>query len=116
MLHSLAAGVDGVLVVSAFNAMLEKDRGTVTHHPVGDVDGMVSAIEAHVDTPHVNCFAGLQVMRRGLGRGQRGKESDIVAVLGLVADMDDDKGRTGDLPLEPNFMLETSPGNVRRQH
>jgi hypothetical protein len=54
MLHRLAAGIDGVLVVSAFNASLPKDKGIITHHRPGDVDGMVAAIEAHSDTPHMN--------------------------------------------------------------
>lgn len=112
-LHCLAAGIDGVLVVSAFNAKLDVDKGTVTHHPVGDVDGMVDAIEAHYETPGVNVYAGLQVMRRGLGRGKRGTESDIVAVLGLVADLDGDTGKTGDLPFDPSFTIETSPGNFQ---
>lgn len=93
MLHGLAKGVDGVLVVSVFNASLETDKGIITHHPVGDVDGMVAAIEAHRDVPGANVYAGLQVMRRGLARGKRGTEADIVAVLGLVADMDADTGR-----------------------
>jgi hypothetical protein len=114
MLHQIAAGVDGLLVVSVFHASPtgEEDRpGTVTHHPVGDVEGMIAAIEAHRDTPGANVYCGLQVMRRTLGRGKRGEATDIVAVLGLVADMDGDTGRVGDLPLEPNLVLETSPGN-----
>lgn len=112
MLHRLAEGVDGVLVVSVFNAALERDGGIITHHSVGDVDGMVAAIEAHADTPGANVYAGLQVMRRGLSRGARGTEADIVAVLGLVADMDADTGRgAGQYPLPPDVVVETSPGN-----
>ena len=114
MLHTLAKGVDGVLVVSTFHASTTGETdlpGTVTHHPIGDVDGMVEAIEAHRDTPGANVYCGPQVMRRGLGRGKRGTEADIVVVLGLVADMDGDTGRVGEMPIEPNLILETSPGN-----
>lgn len=114
MLHSLAGGVDGVLVSSVFFAnpnSADDAPGTVSHHMVGDVDGMVEAIMAHATTPGANCYAGLQVMRRGLGRGKRGAEADIVAVLGLVADMDGDTGKTGAMPVEPNMVLKTSPGN-----
>ncbi|RWO53698.1 AAA family ATPase [Mesorhizobium sp.] len=114
ILHQIAAGIEGVLVVSTFHAstIADDDRpGTVTHHPVGDVDGMVDAIAAHFDTPHANVYVGLQVMRKGIARGKRGTEADIVAVLGLVADMDGDTGKVGDLPIEPNLILETSPGN-----
>lgn len=114
MIHQLAAGVDGLLVVSAFNASLKDDKGTITHHRVGDIDGMVDAITAHSSTPHVNVYSGLQVMRRGLARGQRGGEKDIVAVLGLVADMDSDTGHSsGVYPIDPNYVIETSPGNLQ---
>lgn len=111
MLHQLAAGIDGILVVSVYDALAEGSKGTITHHRIGDVDDMVDAVEAHATTPGKNCYTGLQVMRRGLGRGQRGGEADIVAVLGLVADMDGDTGKTGDLPIAPDLVLETSPGN-----
>lgn len=114
MIHRLAAGVDGLLVVSAFNASLPKDKGIITHHRVGEVDGMVAAIEAHLETPHMNVYTGLQVMRRNLERGQRGGEQDVLAVLGLVADMDADTGHNaGDYPAEPNYVIETSPGNFQ---
>ncbi|MBI1622573.1 AAA family ATPase [Aquamicrobium zhengzhouense] len=114
MLHRLADGVDGLLVASAFNANLHSDKGTITHHHVGDVDGMVAAIDAHRDTPGANVYCGLQVMRRSLARGQRGGEKDIVAVLGLVADLDADTGKAaGEYPLAPNYVIETSPGNLQ---
>ncbi|MCA6098850.1 AAA family ATPase [Bradyrhizobium australafricanum] len=110
MLHSLAEGIDGVLVVSAYNVS-DKGKGTVTHHRIGDVDGMVAAIAAHHDTTGTNVYVGLQVMRKGLGRGERGGTNDVKAVLGLVADMDGDTGKTGEPPFEPSYIVETSPGN-----
>lgn len=115
LLHRLADGVEGVLVVSVFHAQTTSANdapGTVTHHVPGDVDGMVAAIEAHRETVGANVYCGLQVMRRELARGKRGTESDIVAVLGLVADMDSDTGKDGGTyPMPPNMVLETSPGN-----
>ncbi|NRP70595.1 hypothetical protein ILFOPFJJ_01476 [Ensifer psoraleae] len=114
MLHSLADGINGVLVSSVFFANTTGGAdvdGAVSHHAIGDVDGTVEAIMAHASTAGANCYIGLQVMRRGLGRGKRGTEADIVAVLGLVADMDSDKRMSGSLPLDANLVLETSPGN-----
>jgi hypothetical protein len=114
MIHGLAGGLDGVLAVSAFHANPNKDEdtaGVVSRHAIGDVEGTVESIMCHSETPHLNVFIGLQVMRKGLARAQRGTERDIVAVLGLVVDMDADTGKTGDLPVLPNLVLETSPGN-----
>lgn len=109
MLHGLAEGIDGVLVVSAYN--VAGGNGTITHHRPGDVDGMVAAIDAHSGTPGANVYTGLHLMKRSLARGKRGTAADIVAVLGLVADMDSDTGKTGELPFEPSYVIETSPGN-----
>ena len=94
LLHQRAAGTDGVLVVSTFYANAGDRPGPITHHPVGDVEGMISAIMAHATTPGVNIYSGLHVMRRGLERGKRGTERDIVAMLGVVADLDGDTGKT----------------------
>ncbi len=65
MIYDLAKGIDGVLVVSTFNANLPNDRGTITHHRPGEVDSMMAAIEAHAGTSGANVYLGLQVMRRG---------------------------------------------------
>ncbi len=114
MMHGLASGVNGLLVVSTFYANPNGDKdvpGVVSHHRVGDVDGMVEAIVCHAETPNANVFAGLQVMRPDLERGKRGTESDILALLGLVVDLDADTGCDGAMPIEPHLVLETSPGN-----
>jgi len=116
MLHSLAASVEGVLVTSTYYANPTGDNdtpGTVTHHTIGDVDGMVEAVMAHAGTPNANVFTGLQVMRKGLSRGSRGKEADIVATLGLVVDLDADTGKAGEMPIDPNMVIETSDGNFQ---
>lgn len=116
MIHALARGIDGVLVVSTYHANPVGERdipGVVSHHAVGDVDGMVDSVMAHASTPNANVFTGLQVMRKGLKRGARGGEADIVAVLGLVVDLDADTGRSGEMPVAESLRLETSPGNFQ---
>jgi hypothetical protein len=70
MLHSRAEGIDGVLVVSVYYAA--GGDGTITHHRVGDVDGMVDAIEAHSDTTGANVYVGLQVS--GLFKSKRSQD------------------------------------------
>lgn len=109
LLHSRAEGVNGLFVVSVFYN--DVDGGTITHHRPGDVAGMVAAISAHSETPHANVYCGLQLMWPSLGRKERGCERDIVAVLGIAADLDSDTGKTGDMPVEPSFIIQTSPGN-----
>jgi hypothetical protein len=116
MLHQFAHGIDGVLVASTFYANPTGDNdspGAVSHHLVGDVDGMVESIMAHSTTPNANAYADVQVMRKGLARGARGTAADIVAVLGLVVDLDADTGKAGSMPVEPNMVVETSPGNFQ---
>jgi hypothetical protein len=110
-LHTLAKGCDGKLVISAFNG---DQPGTITHHQIGDVDGMVAAIVAQASTPGANVFSGLQLMRSDLPRGSRGGKVDITVSLGLVADMDADTGKIGALPVEPSYIVETSPGNSQQ--
>ncbi|CDM57179.1 hypothetical protein LPU83_1507 [Rhizobium favelukesii] len=116
MLHSLAAGLDGLLVVSTYHANPtgETDTpGIVTHHRIGDVEGMVDSILSHAETPNANIFTGLHVMRRGVAVGKRGTEADILATLGFVVDLDADTGKIGDMPIEPSLALETSSGNFQ---
>jgi hypothetical protein len=117
LLHKRAKGANGLLVVSAFhvdpdNPADQKGRpGAVNHHRVGDVDGTVRSIMGHAATPHLNCYLGLQVMKPGIKRGKRGGRDDIVAMLGLVADLDGDTGKAGGLPCDPSYAIESSPGN-----
>lgn len=110
LLHHLAKGRDGVFVVSVFN---EDSPGIITHHRVGEVTDMIDAICAQSAAPGANVYCGLQLMRSDLPRGKRGSKSDIVAVLGLVADMDADTGKVGIMPVTPSFVIETSPGNTQ---
>jgi len=113
LLHERANGIDGMLVVSTFFANAGDKPGPVTHHHVGDVNGMVEAIMAHSETPGVNVYTGLHLMRSGLERGRRGSVADIIAVLGVVVDLDSDTGKAGEMPVAPDLVLETSPGNFQ---
>ncbi|MBO9175450.1 MULTISPECIES: DNA-primase RepB domain-containing protein [unclassified Rhizobium] len=116
MLHRLAQGMAGKFVVSTFFANPtgeDKAGGVISHHAVGDVEGMVDAIVAHAETPNANCYICPNLMRPSLGRGMKGSEADVVAVLALVADLDDDTGRSGEMPLEPSYVVESSPGNYQ---
>ncbi|SMF53135.1 Protein of unknown function [Xaviernesmea oryzae] len=116
MLHSLAAGIAGKFVVSAFFANPngeDKAGGIISHHAVGDVEGTIEAVMAHATTPNANVYICPNLMRPSLERGKKGAEADVVAVLSLVADMDDDTGRSGALPVDPNCVIESSPGNFQ---
>jgi hypothetical protein len=110
LLHQSAEGCDGKFVVSVFNGDLS---GTITHHRVGEIEGMFDAIRALSATHGANVYTGLHLMRSDLPRGKRGGKADIVAVLGLVADMDADTGKIGKMPVTPSFVIETSPGNTQ---
>lgn len=116
MLHQLAAGIQGKFVVSTFFANPtgeDRSGGTISHHAVGDVDGMVDAVMAHASTPNANVYICPNLMRQSLERGKKGAEADVVAVLAIVADMDDDTGRAGAMPTDPNYVIESSPGNFQ---
>lgn len=116
MLHSLAAGINGKFVVSAFFANpIGEDRagGVISHHVVGDVEGTIEAVLAHAQTQNANAYICPNLMRPTLERGKKGGENDVVAVLALVADLDDDTGRSGTMPVEPNLVVESSPGNYQ---
>lgn len=116
MLHKLAEGLAGKFVVSTFFANPtgeDKAGGIISHHPVGDVDGMIDAVMAHAYTPNANCYVCPNLMRPTLDRGKKGGEADVLAVLALVADMDDDKGLAGHMPVQPNYSIESSPGNFQ---
>jgi hypothetical protein len=111
ILHECATGVAGKLLVSVF---FEGSPAIITHHLIGDVTSMCEAIAAHAGTPGANVYIPWCVMRRDLARRKKGGEADVVAVLALVADMDSDTGKVGEMPFEPSFVIETSPGNSQQ--
>ena len=111
LLHNQANGVVGKFVLCA---IFERGAGPITHHAVGDIEGMIAAVIAHEHTPNLNIYSGFSVMRSDLSRGKKGGEADVVAALGLVADMDADTGKIGLMPVPPSFVIETSPGNSQQ--
>jgi hypothetical protein len=74
---------------------------------------MVEAVMAHASTPNANCYICPNLMRPTLERGKKGSECDVLAVLALVADLDDDTGRSGTMPVDPSYVVESSPGNYQ---
>lgn len=116
MLHQTAQGHVGKFVVATFFSNPngeDKAGGVISHHPVGDVDGMVDAVMAHAGTPNANVYICPNLMRPTLERNKKGTEADVVAVLALVADLDSDTGLSGHMPVEPNYVVESSPDNYQ---
>jgi hypothetical protein len=124
MLHQLAAGEDGELVVAVFgedptriNPKTGKKglpvHSAVLRFRVGDVEANVDAIMKYHGVEHANIYMPLLVVHCGLTGNARGAKKDIAAVLGLTADMDADTGKAGEFPFEPSFEIETSPGNFQ---
>jgi hypothetical protein len=87
----------------------------VMHFEIGDVQGMVRAVDRLGKEPHRNIYMPLVVMRGELKPNSKGSEEDILWQLGLVADFDDAKAHlwAERLPLEPNYVLETSAGRFQ---
>ncbi len=114
ILHTLAAGLDGKLVLfgAGENPKTGRKEGPrVEHFRIGDVEEMFDAVTAWGHIPHLNAYAPWTVFRKDLPRGSKGSETDAIAVLALVADMDHDRGKAGTLPIEAHYILETSAGN-----
>jgi hypothetical protein len=115
MVHGLAAGIDGLIIVAAFGEnpgerfdLKRKLPPIIQRFRVGDVDGTVQAVMGLARQPHMNAYMPLAVMRPSLEANKKGEEADVVAALGLVLDSDDDANRPTRPPLEPNYVLETS--------
>jgi hypothetical protein len=115
LLHKLAAGIDGNLIVATYGedpATGRRQSFPVASVRVGRVDEMFDAVMAMEGRLHANVYTPLHVMRKDLPAGKRGGKGDIRAVLGLAADMDADTGKAnGALPYPPSLTIESSPGN-----
>jgi len=116
MLHQLATGIEGVLVLACYGEDPQTGRrvgNTVERFAIGDVDEMVGAIMAKEGHAHLNVYAPWHVMRSDLAAGKRGGKDDVRAVLALVVDQDADTGKSGELPMGAPYVLETSTGNFQ---
>jgi AAA domain/Primase C terminal 2 (PriCT-2)/RepB DNA-primase from phage plasmid len=110
LLHDLAAGIDGILLLAAFE---EGGLPNVQRFSIGDVTGMVETIMGFDGHPRVNLYIPWAVMRRDLEPCKKGTEADVVAVLAAVPDLDNDKYQIGELPIEAPYIVESSPGNFQ---
>src|SRR5689334_23097801 len=91
MLHRLADGVAGKLILASFgqDPMTGKDiPPRIEHFQAGQVEEMTAAARRLNQEPHRNVYAPLAVFRPDLANGKKGFERDVVAVLGLVPDFD----------------------------
>jgi hypothetical protein len=110
LLHDLAEGLDGVLILAAFEA---GGQAQVQRFRIGDVDGMVETIMGFENHPNLNLYAPWSVFRRNLEPDKKGSEADVVAALAAVGDLDNDKYTISELPVEAPYIVETSPGNFQ---
>ncbi len=118
MLHDLAAQakVDGYLVLVGLGENPRTGAALnvrATPFAIGDVDRMTDAALSLCQEPNRNVYCSWAVMRKDLGRNQRGGDDDIVAVLAISADQDADIGKVGvaELPLEAPYTVASSSAN-----
>jgi Primase C terminal 2 (PriCT-2)/RepB DNA-primase from phage plasmid len=62
----------------------------------------------------VNLYAQYGTMSRDLAAGKKGGERDVDRVFAAVADIDNDKLTQREIPVEPSYVIESSPGNFQR--
>jgi RepB DNA-primase N-terminal domain len=77
---------------------------------IDDVERMVETAIGDAAAGH-NVYAEPRTVRADLRGNQRGTLEDTIAVFGLVADCDADKGKGGNITARPSLAIETSPGN-----
>jgi RepB DNA-primase from phage plasmid len=112
LLHDLAAGCDGFLVLTP---IWEGSPPRPQRFTIGDPGAMVEAAMAFDGVPGGNLYAGYGTMRGDLSPGKKGGEADARHVFAAVADIDNDKeGAQREIPVEPSYIVESSPGNFQR--
>jgi len=111
LLHSLAAGCKGLILLTP---IWEGESPRPQRFKIGDVDGMVRAVMTFEKVPGANMFAQYGSMRCELPPGKKGGESDVEAVFASVADIDSDKCVQCTIPVDPSYVIESSPGNFQR--
>jgi hypothetical protein len=112
VLHYLAqrSGHQGKLVLAAYGEGLPNE---VLHFPIGQYDAMTAAA-LEMQGKGLNVYSPLGIYRSDLEAGRKGGERDVVALLGAVIDGDGDKGKAAPVPpVDSNYTLETSPGNLQ---
>lgn len=112
MIHDRAVGIDGKIVLASYGEGLSSK---IRHFQIGDYVSMAECAAQWSEESGRNVYAPLVVMRPSLPEGLKGGEVDIVAVLGIVADFDDDDAKNWKerLPFEPDYVYETSAGRFQ---
>jgi hypothetical protein len=87
----------------------------IIHVGVGDVDLTPKHIRQIADQPHCNVYMPFAVFRPDLPPGSKGTEKDVRACLAIIADFDDAEAVqwAERLPVEPQYVLETSAGRFQ---
>ena len=118
MLQSAAKKVpEGILVIASFGQDLKTAKAIpskIEHFEIGDTEGMYEAALRLGKEQYRNVYAPLAVFKP-LRPKQKGREEDIVAVLGFCADFDDAAAEKWPkrLPRPPDAVLQTSLGRFQ---
>lgn len=120
LIHQQAAMIegDGKIVVASYG---EDPKTGLSLHPIvrhfqiGDVEANVDAIILLSQDKHRNVYMPLAILKPDLSVGKKGGEEDVLAVIGLMADFDDDRAADyiDRLPVPSDFVIETSPGRYQ---
>ncbi|UEM08227.1 DUF927 domain-containing protein (plasmid) [Skermanella rosea] len=123
VIHDRAAPLagKGVLVVSSFGEDPDADHNKgigskIRRVRIGDVAETIKTIKALTRDRHRNVYMSIGVYRLDLETGLKGSETDLVGVLGFVADFDDSKAhRYAERlhPIEPSLVVESSSGRFQ---
>jgi RepB DNA-primase from phage plasmid/Family of unknown function (DUF5906) len=87
----------------------------VLHFEIGEIDPMVEQIVLLSHEQHRNIYIPLAILAPDLPPRRKGDETQVVAVLGLVADFDDINAANyrERMPAPANYVIETSPGRFQ---
>ena len=83
-------------------------------YAIGEVDHMVDEAVRQSNAGFNVYVEARTVRKRARGERGRGDASDTVAVFGLVADDDADKGKGSRIEAAASLVIESSPGNTHR--
>lgn len=109
---------NGKLVIASFGEDPASGRSIhpkINHFNLGDISRMIDYIGNVSSDEHRNIYMPYALMRSDLPSNKKGSIKDIVSVFGLCADFDDDRAHDylKRLPMEPDFVLETSKGRFQ---
>jgi hypothetical protein len=110
LLHSCGAACRGFILLTP---IWEGEPPRPQRFKIGNIAAMVNAVMAFDGVPGVNLYAQYGTMHRDLSPGKKGGERDVEAVFAAVADIDNDKTSQLGIPIEPSYVVESSPGNFQ---